>query len=243
MLRDGVRRRLVDDQLVLGGIGVREPLAESFEGERRTRGGGRKLTEKADLPEDEENGDVDLPAVEEKCGRLVRLAARLGGVEPQIRDEAVLRRDAREHARTKAFRPRPFDRRVTGVDEDSRVPVERDADVCAAAHLGQDLLDHGGVRLAPVLRDGVVARERARVRVQSFQPLDRHRIEHEMEHHVCPLDHRPRLRGQLRAELDARADDCERPGRRASRLSRPTRERARAFRTEAGTLSAARNRS
>ena len=178
----------------------------------------------ADLPQNEGGGPIDTSAVDEEVGRLVALATKPRRVDAEVGEEAVLRRDARKHARHVALGSRHSDRLVRRGDEDARVAVEGCDDVLALADVAEDLLRHGLIRLGAALAEFVKIMEGTRLGVQSLENRLHPRFGDERQDDVRCLQQQPRFTRQMRAQPNARADDGQRAGRhgagRGSRRSR-----------------------
>ena len=115
-LGDRVDRRAVEQDLVVGGVELQQPVDERVQGLRLGLQVPVELPGRIDLPEDERGRRVRLVPRRSSC-RLVALPAVLAGVDAQVREEAVLGGDGRQHPRRVAppcapgARPRATGRR------------------------------------------------------------------------------------------------------------------------------------
>ena len=57
-----------------------------------------EVAEDADLPQDEQDRRIGVAAMDEEVRRLVALKPGRGRVDPEVGDEAVERRDGRQHS-------------------------------------------------------------------------------------------------------------------------------------------------
>src|SRR5205085_11502094 len=97
---DLVRSGFVDDHLVV----ARVEALEARDEQRQARW--VRLRQHADLPENEERASIRPTPASEEVGRLVADAARVAGVETEICEQTVLRRDGRQHPRLVPLGPR-----------------------------------------------------------------------------------------------------------------------------------------
>ena len=87
---------------------------------------------------------------QQQLGRLEALAAGVRRIDPEVGEQARLRRDPGQHARLESLLARASDRRVRRVHEHARVPVEGCADVVPAPNALEQLVDDGRIRLVAV---------------------------------------------------------------------------------------------
>src|SRR5260221_2829700 len=120
----------------------------------------------ADLPEHEAHRGIDSALAQEKIGGFVALQAIRTGVDAEVRDQACIGRDAREHRGLESLVARELHSRVRRHGEHARVSVENEADPPAAAHLGEDAFCHGRIRAQAVLADRGEVMQRLRPAVQ-----------------------------------------------------------------------------
>src|SRR5207247_7953477 len=121
----------VDERAVVARVRALEVLDE--DGDVRTGRAGRhpELADHADLPQDERRRGVEAAPVDDELRRLVALETGHPGIDPEVGDEAVERRDGRQHAGAKAFGARPPDGLVPRPREDAGMAVEDGADGAA----------------------------------------------------------------------------------------------------------------
>lgn len=162
----------------------------------------------ADLPQHHRGRRVDHPAVQQEIGRLVALAALGRRIDAQIGEQAVLGRDAGQHHRAIARRPRPADGFVAGIGEDPGVAVEGAHHQLAGPDRGKDLRHHLGIGLHPVLAVGIEAgQRRGALGVELPDQALRHRVADDVIDHVGGLDPGHGLDGHLAHGADSGADD------------------------------------
>src|SRR3954454_20238785 len=99
-----------------------------------------QLANARDLPEHQRDMLVEPPPVHQEVGGLEGLAADRARIHTEVREEAVLSGDAREHRRAVALRSRAPHGFVAGIDEDAGMPVERGTDLLAGADAREDPL-------------------------------------------------------------------------------------------------------
>ena len=93
-----------------------------------------------------------------------RPQAARAGIDPEIGEQAVERRDGGQHARRQPGVAHALDGLVAGGRVDARVAVQRDADGLSCENLRDDLLDDLVVRDPTALPGGVVPLESSRTR-------------------------------------------------------------------------------
>src|SRR6185369_9852282 len=131
------------------------------------------------------------------------LAAARSGIDAEVGEQAVLRRDARQHPRLMALRPRLGNRVVRRLHENAGMAVERRAHPFALAHWGEDALGHLGVRLRAVTTLAVAVVEGLCARVELAQPFLSHTVVHEKEQLLGRLHGRQGLLSHLSGEQHA----------------------------------------
>src|SRR5258706_15421486 len=115
------------------------------------------IAQRAHLPEDELARGIDDARVHQEVGGFIRLAAIDRRIDVQVREQAILRRYAGQHARRVAFGMPPAYRLVGWVREDARMPVKSAHHGRSGSYSRQDELDHLLVALEALLSLAVEA--------------------------------------------------------------------------------------
>jgi len=145
----------------------------------------------------------------EEVGGLVALAAPVSRIDAQVGEQAVGRRDRRQHPRRVALGARQLQRRVGGVHEDAGVPVVRRAHAPPLPDRFQDP-GHGPFVGHPAgLAGRVEPVQRLGAGVEPLDPAGGHRVRG-VEDEVGRLDAAPGLRRHLGDGPDPGAHDVQR---------------------------------
>ncbi len=147
------------------------------------------------------------------------LAADLAGIEPEVREQAVERRDAGEHPRRVPFAAGAPDRLVRRVREDPRMAVEDRADPSPATDGREHPLDDLFVGVVARLADAIRVDEVLGAGSELEQPFEGQEIGDENEVFLGDADRTEGLARDVRRPGKADADDGERT-RRASTTGR-----------------------
>ena len=174
------------------------------------RGNGTRLADGGHLPEDECGTAIDGTRTSKEGRRVEACTAVCRRVDAEIREQAVLSRHRREHPRLVSLGARACDRLVRGTDKDAGVSVERCAYSAASPHGLEDRLDDRLVHLLARRANAVMRCEVSRLRVERREPLVAERLRVHVEELVGGLDRRTALRGELRPDSNACADDGQR---------------------------------
>src|SRR5262249_32017223 len=100
------------------------------------------VADAADLPQDQGTGRIEAPAANQEVGRFKALTATRGRVDAEIRKQAVLGRNRRQHGSGESFEPSAADRLMRRVYENPRVAIKRCAYLLLLPNKGKDPLDH-----------------------------------------------------------------------------------------------------
>jgi hypothetical protein len=141
------------------------------------------------------------------------LASDVAGVETDIGEQAVERRDAGQHAGCEALGAGAPDGFVRRVREDARVAVEDRADPSPLSHRGKDPLDDLLIGIVARLADAVGVDQILGAGRQGEQPLERQEVRHQDEVSLGGADRSQSLARDVRRAGESDAGDGERTPR------------------------------
>jgi hypothetical protein len=159
---------------------------------RPMHGAGRaQLTDDADLPQDERYLNVGGSLGDKEVRRVVELQAPPAGIDPEIDEQAIDRRNGGEDTSGEALRLRTSNSLVGGVVEDRRMAVRDHADVATCANPSEDGLHDLLVHLVAIAAESIDGEQGLGSRVQAPDPAGRSDLGQEVEDILGLLDPGP----------------------------------------------------
>jgi hypothetical protein len=124
-----------------------------------------ELADDPDLPQHERAPYVEPPVVNQEIRGLEALTTGSGGVNAEVRKQAIFGRDSREHDGSVSLEPYPTHRLMRWKSENAWMPVHREANVNAGTDALQDMCDYVIVGCESIFLGGVENVERTAARI------------------------------------------------------------------------------